>query len=119
MKKLIWVLLSACLVLGTAEASRYGDTIINNFFEDNGVNSSDLDSLFASSLAVSQIHCNTSSRKHQAGFGTGYANGKNAFAGGYCHSIGSSDDYSMTLGGTCAVANGQKPGCGLGFNIAW
>ncbi len=124
MKLLILIVVSTFLVFGNAEASRYGNTTnifntFNTFEGDSGVSDSDLDSVFAGAMAASQIQCNTSSRKHQAGFGLGYKAGQNAGAAGYCHSLGSSADYAHTLGGTVVLMNGEEPGYGVGYNIAW
>jgi len=79
----------------------------------------DLDAAMAASMAAGAVECSTSSRKHQAGVATGYASGKNAFAAGYCHSIGQSPDYAQTLGVKAAFATDMSPVYSLGYNIAW
>ena len=130
MKKYIWALLSAYLVLSMAHASgshdhditiiNEGDTHVENIFiEGSGISSSDLDAAFAGSMAVSQVQCNTSSRKHQGGFGIGKSGSEYAFAGGYCHSIGNSPKYAQTLGGSVLLLEGGEQVYGGGYNFQW
>lgn len=119
-----WFTLLFTLLAFNAGASGYGNTTniyktFNTFEGDSGVSDSDLDSVFAGALAASQIQCNTSSSKHQAGAGLGYKSGQNAAAAGYCHSLPSRSSYAHTLGGTAVLMSGNSPAYGVGYNITW
>jgi hypothetical protein len=135
-KEYLWALGAVAAILlimlyaGAANAGCYKCTINKHYhttvIEENtfidieeGVSDSELNAHFAGAIAASQINCNTSTRKNQGGIGLGYKGGANAGAVGYCKKVGDSPNYSQTFGGTVIVMSGEKPGYGLGWNIAW
>lgn len=91
----------------------YVDYDVNNF---TGIGKSDYNTGLAQMLAADAIHCTTSTRKNQMGIGTGYSNGKNGFALGYCKTFLSEGGIPIMIGGKGMTANGAKPLYSLGVN---
>lgn len=111
----------------SAMAGGYHHNVTNNYFttevtnefydySTSGVSSSSFNSGLAQMLAMDAIHCSTSTRKHQAGIGTGYSDGKNGFAAGYCKTMVTDGGIPVMIGGAAAIANGAKPKYSLGVN---
>lgn len=123
-----WMLIFSTLIVGVAQAGGYrhvtNNYITNNYttiidetyIEEGEVSQSEHDATAAQGFATDQIHCSTSVRKHQMGFGIGHRGGKNAAALGYCKTFVSEGGTTYMLGGSTAVADDVKPGVGVGIN---
>ena len=110
------------LYFGAAQAGGYHHHITNEFYETteiNGIDNSDYHSGLSQMLAMDAIHCSTSTKKHQMGVGTGYSNGKNGFAVGYCKTSVTDNGIPVMFNGAAAIGNGAKPKYSLGVNFTF
>lgn len=105
-----------CTINNITEVTEENTYVENIFVEDSGISGSTYNSGLAQLLAMDAIHCNTSTRKRQAGIGTGYSDGKNGFALGGCQTFVTDGGTPWMVGGKAAVANGAKPRYNLGIN---
>lgn len=105
-----------CTINNITEITEEITYVENTFIEDSGISGSTYNAALSQLLAMDAIHCSTSTRKNQAGIGTGYSDGKNGFAAGYCKTFVTEGGTPWMLGGKAAVANDTKPRYNLGVN---
>jgi hypothetical protein len=86
-------------------------TEINNF----GITDNEFNGSMAAAMAADAIHCTTSSRKHQMGIGTGWSDGANGIAIGYCHSI-EIQNQPVMIGIKASGADNTDAKYSVGFN---
>lgn len=80
----------------------------------HGISGSEYHSYRAQGLAADAIHCTTSTRKHQMGVGTGYSDGQNGFAIGYCKVV--SDENPVMIGVQAMGGTDAEPEYNVGVN---